>query len=443
MKQEIVLVGLNHCTAPVAIRELITFPGNEDGATTRKFLAIRGVSEAVVISTCNRSEALLVAEAAPHIAEDVIQLISDIHRVPAESFSKFLYLKRGRDAVHHVFRVASSLDSMVLGEPQILGQVKEGYRRASYANATGPILNRLMHKAFFTAKRVRNETGVALAAVSVAYVAVELAKKILGDLKSACVLLIGAGEMAELAARHLVGHVANPPIVLNRTLENACVLADRLNGRADTLDALKHYLLEADVVITSTGSCESLIRKDHVEKIMKKRRYRPLFIIDIALPRDVEPSVNELDGVYLYNIDDLQTIAAENLTERRQEAMRAEKIVDEETAKFMEWTASLSCTPTLVAIRNKLEEIRLSELARSNGKLAGLTPEQREAVEIITRSIVNKIAHYPISCLKRTKSKTKQSLYLDVAQELFALSGETDTSSQEDDQQEKKRQDET
>ncbi len=442
MKQEIVLVGLNHCTAPVSIRELITFPGNEDGATTRRFLTIRGVSEAVVVSTCNRSEVLLVAEIAAHVTDKVIQLVSDIHGVPEKSFSKFLYVKRGRDAVHHLFRVAASLDSMVLGEPQILGQVKEGYRRATYANATGPILNRLMHKAFFTAKRVRSETGVALAAVSVAYVAVELAKKILGDLKSACVLLLGAGEMAELAARHLVGHVTNPPVVLNRTLENACLLANRLNGRADTLDALTHYLLEADVIITSTGSCESLIRKDQVEKIMKKRRYRPLFLIDIALPRDVEPSVNELDGVYLYNIDDLQTIAAENLTERRHEAMRAEKIVDEETAKFMEWTVSLSCTPTLVGIRNKLEEIRLSELARCNGKLAGLTPEQRETVEIITRSIVNKIAHYPISCLKRTKSKAKQSLYVDVAQELFALSGETDLSSQEDNDLEKKRGDE-
>jgi len=443
MKQEIVLVGLNHCTAPVAIRELITFPGNENGDTTKKFLSTKGVVEAIVISTCNRSEVLLVVDEEPHITKQIIKLISDVHGVPAESFSNFLYLKRGQEAVHHVFRVASSLDSMVLGEPQILGQVKDGYRRATYVSATGPILNRLMHKAFFTAKRVRNETGVALAAVSVAYVAVELAKKILGDLKSACVLLLGAGEMAELAARHLAGHVTNPPIVLNRTLENACSLANRLNGRADTLDTLNHYLLEADVVITSTGSCESLIQQDQVEKIMKKRRYRPLFLIDIALPRDVEPTVNELDGVYLYNIDDLQTIAAENLTERRQEAMSAEKIVEEETAKFMEWTLSLSCTPTLVAIRNRLEEIRRSELARSNGKLSNLTPDQREAVEIITRSIVNKIAHYPMSFLKKTRSRSKQSLYLDVAQKLFALGSETEVSAKEGDDREKKRRDET
>ena len=439
MKEEIVLVGLNHCTAPVAIRELITFPGNEDGAATRKFLSIRGVTEAVVISTCNRSEVLLVAEEPERIIGEAIKLISDVHGVPTEAFANFLYLKSGQEAVHHLFRVASSLDSMVLGEPQILGQVKDGYRRATYVNATGPILNRLMHKAFFTAKRVRNETGVSLAAVSVAYVAVELARKILGDLKSACVLLLGAGEMAELAARHLAGHVTNPPIILNRSLENACKLANRLNGRADTLDALNHYLLEADVVITSTGSCESLIRKAHVEKIMKKRRYRPLFLIDIALPRDVEPGVNNLDGVYVYNIDDLQTIAAENLTERRHEALKAEKIVEEETAKFMEWLLSLSCTPTLVAIRQKLEEIRLSELARSNGKLSDLTPYQREAVEIMTRAIVNKIAHYPTSFLKRTKSRSKQSLYLDVAQKLFGLgAGESQPHTEENNGQEKK-----
>ncbi len=443
MKQEIVLVGLNHCTAPVAIREQITFPGNESGATTKKFLSIKGVTEAIVISTCNRSEVLLVAEEYHHAMDEAIKLISKVHGVAVGSFANFLYLKKGREAVHHVFRVASSLDSMVLGEPQILGQVKDSYRRATYVSATGPILNRLMHKAFFTAKRVRNETGVALAAVSVAYVAVELAKKILGDLSSASVVLLGAGEMAELAARHLASHVANPPTILNRTLENACVLANRLNGRADTLDSMANYLLEADVVITSTGSCENLIKKDQVEKIMKKRRYRPLFLIDIAIPRDVEPAVNDLDGVYLYNIDDLQAIAAENLTERRQEAIRAEKIVEEETTKFMEWILSLTSTPILVAVRQKLEEIRLSELARSNGKLANLTPDQREAVEIITRAIVNKIAHYPVSFLKKTKSGPKQSLYLDVVQKLFALDSEVDTLTEERYSKRKNHQDET
>jgi glutamyl-tRNA reductase len=278
-----------------------------------------------------------------------------------------------------------------------------------------------MHKAFFTAKRVRNETGIGLTAISVAYVAVELARKILGDLRDKSVHLIGAGEMAELAARHLVGCVEKPPVVLNRTLENACVLAERLKGQADTLSALDNYLVEADVVITSTGSCEALIRKDQMAKIMKRRRFKPLFIIDIAIPRDVDPTVNELDGVYLYNIDDLQAVAAENLTQRKQEALRAEKIVAEETSKFIDWTSSLSLTPTVVAIRKRLEEIRTTELARSNGKLADLTPEQRAAVEMITRSIINKIAHYPVSFLKRAKSRTSQSLYLDVAQRLFQL----------------------
>jgi glutamyl-tRNA reductase len=400
---------------------MITFPGNEDGELSRKFLSEGKVREALIISTCNRSEVLLVAENVFGMIEGIIELIGRIHGIQSSSFRDFLYVKTGGDAVQHIFRVSSSLDSMVLGEPQILGQVKEGYRRAGSAKATGPILNRLMHKAFFTAKRVRNETGIGLAAISVAYVAVELARKILGDLRDKSVHLIGAGEMAELAARHLAGCVERPPVVLNRTLENACILAERLKGQADTLSALDNYLVEADVVITSTGSCEALIRKDQMAKIMKRRRFRPLFMIDIALPRDVDPTVNELDGVYLYNIDDLQAVAAENLTQRKQEALRAEKIVAEETSKFMNWTSSLSLTPTVVAIRKKLEEIRTSELARSNGKLADLTSEQRAAVEMVTRSIINKIAHYPVSFLKRAKSRTNQSLYLDVAQRLFQL----------------------
>ena len=311
MNATILVIGLNHSTAPVAIREKITFPGDLDGGVTRQVASIEGVEEAMILSTCNRAEIIAMTNEVSAAAPRVVDAIGAMHHVQQETFRDYLYIKEGRDAVQHVFRVSSSLDSMVVGEPQIIGQVKEGYRRATSVNATGPMLNRLMHRAFFTAKRVRNETGVGMAAVSVAYVAVELAEKILGSLNDKSVMLIGAGEMAELAARHLVSQVEKPLLVVNRTYETACALAGQFRGCAAAMDKLDEGLVDADVVITSTGSCEALIRTPQMKRIMKQRRFRPIFLIDIAIPRDVDPSVNDLDGVYLYNIDDLQAVVEE------------------------------------------------------------------------------------------------------------------------------------
>jgi glutamyl-tRNA reductase len=423
MNATILVVGLNHSTAPVAIRERVTFPGDESGQVTRRVTDIEGVEEAMILSTCNRAEIIAMTSEAESAGQKVVETIGAIHHLDPGTLEEYLYVKEGSEAVRHVFRVSSSLDSMVVGEPQILGQVKEGYRKATNVNATGPILNRLMHRAFFTAKRVRSETGVGIAAVSVAYVAVELAEKILGDLKNKSVLLIGAGEMAELAARHLVNQVEKPLVVVNRTFEKACSLAGEFRGCAAAMDQLEDGLVDADVVITSTGSCEALITQQQMQVVMKRRRYRPVFLIDIAIPRDVEPSVNDLDGVYLYNIDDLQAVVEENLGERRQEALRAETIVAEEVKKFLDWTKSLDSAPTIVAFREKLEEIRTGELARLNGKLSGLGPSEREAVEMVTRSIINKIAHDPISFLKRAGMRSKGKIYLDAAQRLFNLDG--------------------
>lgn len=422
MNTEILVVGLNHRTAPVEVRERITYPGNSNGQMTRLFLEIDGVSEALIISTCNRAEVVVAGTCDERTLSRILDTVSTIHDIPREFFENYLYSRQGAEAVSHIFRVAASLDSMVLGEPQILGQVKEGYRLAASVNATGPILNRLMHRAFFTAKRVRTETGVGLAGVSVAYVAVELAKKILGNLQDKAVLLVGAGEMAELAARHLSSQVRTPPVIVNRTIENACTLAGMLNGLARGMDQLEDCLAQTDVAITSTGSCETLITSAHMTRVMRRRRNKPIFIIDIAVPRDVEISVNDIDGVYLYNIDDLQSVVAENVEERSQEAIRAETIVAEETAKFIDWSKCLDSTPTIVAIRRRLEEIRANELARSNGKLSSLNPAQREAVEMITKSIINKIAHDPIAFLKRAKSRPKRNLYLDIAQRMFNVS---------------------
>lgn len=433
MSAEILVIGLNHKTAPVEIRERITFPGDHEGRVTRHVADLEGIDEAIILSTCNRAEIICSAEDPLGCTEHLICAIGTIHGMDPEPFRKYLYIKAGPDAIRHVFRVAASLDSMVVGEPQILGQVKEAYRRATVVNATGPILNRLMHRAFFTAKRVRNETGVAMAAVSVAYVAVELAGKILGDLQDKTVLLIGAGEMAELAARHLVTHVRKPLVVVNRTYETACELAESFRGSALAMDKLEDALTEADVVITSTGSCEPLITSQNMKSVMRRRRYRPVFLIDIAIPRDVAPQVNDLDGVYLYNIDDLQAVVDENLGERRQEALRGETIVAQEVSKFVDWTKTLESAPTIIAFRDKLEAIRAGELARLNGKLSKLDPQDRETVEAITRSIINKIAHDPISFLKKVGSRTKRNTYLDIAQRMFRLEGLTvDTETREE-----------
>jgi glutamyl-tRNA reductase len=434
MSDGILVVGLNHVTALVEIREKVTFPGDEEGKLTQLFSEVAGVEEVMIVSTCNRGEVVALTEDPLISAERVIEMIGRVHGLDHQSLRQYLYVKSGEEAVRHVFRVASSLDSMVVGEPQILGQVKEGYRRATMVNATGPILNRLLHRAFFTAKRVRNETGVGLAAVSVAYVAVELAGKILGDLKDKSVLLIGAGEMAELAARHLAGQVKKPVVVINRTFENACSLAKQLEGSAVRMERLEEGLADADVVITSTGSCEPLITRPLMKDVVRRRRHRPIFLIDIAIPRDVEPGVNDFDSVYLYNIDDLQTVADENMGERRQEAVRGEGIVREEVVKFMNWTVGLDSAPTIVALRDKLEAIRARELERSNGKLSGLNPAQRETVELITRSIINKIAHTPISFLKSAGSAQKKNLYLDAAQKMFGLDGLTLHSDPEDEE---------
>jgi glutamyl-tRNA reductase len=425
MNSVILVIGLNHSTAPVQIRERITFPGDDEGRVTRSFADVGGVEEAMILSTCNRAEIIATAENPVESREKIISAIASVHGIDPEPLKSFLYVKEGSEAIRHVFRVAASLDSMVVGEPQILGQVKEGYRRAANVNATGPILNRLMHRAFFTAKRVRSETGIGTAAVSVAYVAVELAKKILGELRDKAVLLMGAGEMAELAATHLAGHVERPIIVINRTLENACSLARSLSGAALSMEQLEEGLVGADVVIASTGSCEPVILKNQMKDVMRRRRFRPIFLIDIAMPRDVEPTVNDLDGVYLYNIDDLQAVVEENLGERREEAICGERIVEEEVVKFVNWAASLDSTPTIVALKEKLETIRTGELARINGKLAGLSPAEREAVEMITRSIVNKIAHDPIAYLKNAGARSRGNLYLDIAQRLFKLDGLT------------------
>ncbi len=421
MNGAIVIIGLNHSTASVKVRERITFPGDEQGALTKMFAALPGVDEVVILSTCNRAEIMAVTDGSIETRDRIIRRMASIHKLEASELLGYLYVYTNVEAVEHLFSVTASLDSMVLGEPQILGQVKGAYRKASDAKTTGPILNRMLHRSFFTAKRVRTETDIGASAVSVACVAIDLAKKILGDLIDKWILLVGAGEMAELAARLLSNQVRKPLTVVNRTFENACCLAAQFSGQAMEIEHLQTALAQADVVVTSTSSCEPVVRADQMQKVMKLRKNRPIFFVDIAIPRDVAVDVNDIDNVYVYNIDDLQSVAAENLEDRRGEAKKAGVIIEEEVTKFIHWVDTLESTPTIISFLDKLESIRTREISRLNGKLSHLSTEQREAIEILTKAMINKIAHEPITFLKKNSVGGKSKEYLDVTQRLFCL----------------------
>jgi glutamyl-tRNA reductase len=329
------------------------------------------------------------------------------------------------DAVRHIFRVASSLDSMVVGEPQILGQVKEAFRHAAVKErSTGVILNRLMHKTFHVAKRVRTETGISETAVSISYAAVELAKKIFYGLDGRSALLIGAGEMAELAAKHLVGNGVKELYVVNRSFDRAVELAGSIGGKAALFDEMEEQLVKADIVISSTAATEYIITADMIKKILRKRKNRPLFLIDIAVPRDIDPGVNSLGNCFLYDIDDLKEVVNENSSQRMQEAVIAERIVEEEVIKFGKWLSTLDVVPTIVLLKEKIEEIRRAELKRSMSQLQGLTEGQIAAIETLTISMAEKILNDPILALKSISSRSSKESFIDITKRLFNLDKE-------------------
>ena len=418
---EIGLIGLNHKTAPVELREKLSAACTQTGPAVEVLKALPTVQETLFLTTCNRVEILFTAEGLDEAFKGFLETWSrDLHQAPAE-LQGCIYTYRADEAVRHLFRVAASLDSLVVGEPQILGQIKEAYREASQSRSTGVILNRLLHRAFSTAKRIRTETGIADHAVSISFAAVELAKKIFQELAGKKVLLIGAGEMAELAAEHLLNNKVAEIVVANRTLERAQELAHRWRGRAVPLEEVPSVLVQTDIVISSTGSPDLLIQRSQVKAIMKQRRQRPLFFIDIAVPRDIDPGVNDLDNVYLYDIDDLQGVVTQNMAARKNEAVEAERIVQEEAVKFRTWLNGLEIVPTIVALRQKLEEIRLGELKRAGGVLQELTPDQLKAVELVSQSMVNKILHDPITFLKRAGNRQQVSEQVDLAQKVFNL----------------------
>ena len=400
----IILVGLNHKTAPIEVRERLAFTDAACAETLQTLVDGELISEGLIVSTCNRVEVLAATRGVSGAegTERISSFLSETRRVPSQFFGEHLYTHADDEAVRHIFRVASSLDSMVVGEPQVLGQVRRAYSNAVTAGTAGRILHRLVHHALRVAKRVRSETGIAASAVSISFTAVELGRKIFGSLKGTTVLVIGAGEMAELAAQHLAGAGASRILVTNRTTETAEQLANKIKGTALDFSSLPAHLAEADIVVCSTASDEYVVTQEMAREALSARRQRPAFFIDISVPRNVDPAVGELDNLFVFDVDDLEAVVASNIREREREAERAELIVESEVMQFQQALRSLDLGPTVAALRQKLEEIALAELKRQRGRLGELTPEQERAVEALLMSTVNKISHPIINRLRRS-----------------------------------------
>ena len=418
------LLGVSHKTAPVELRERLDFTSRDLGAAVEALAARPAAAESVVLSTCNRSEVYVAAPDVSRAHDELVSFLSDFHQVPAQVFVPHVFALEDVDAVRHLFRVAAGLDSLVVGEPQILGQVKEAYATASERHASGPLLNKLFHTSFGVGKRVRTETGVGEGAVSVSYAAVQLARKIFGKLAGRRVLVIGAGEMGKLTAQHLRAHGVGEIVITSRTHARAAELAAAIDGIAAPWTELMNVLAPADIVITATGSQTPVLGRAQIESVMGRRRRDPLFIIDIAIPRDVDPAAGEIEHVFLYNVDDLQTIVRENLSRRSSEIDRAEAIVNEEVGRFMAWHRSRGAIPTVVALRQRFETIRRTELDRLDGKLAGLPPEARARVDEVTRLIMEKLLLEPTEQLKALPDKETQAVYAEAVNRLFGLRAE-------------------
>ena len=417
----ILLIGLNHKTAPLAVREKLFAGCEERPSLLSDVLALPGVQETLYISTCNRIELVCVMDGEKETIQGAKRFVSQSGGLTDQEVADCIYVYRDVEAIRHMFRVAASLDSLVMGETQILGQVKEAYRQALKQNATGLVLNRLMHRSFRTAKRVRTETAIASNPVSVSFAAVELAKKIFGALAGKKILLIGAGEMAELTGVHLIANGAEEITVANRSSAQGIALADKFHGKAISLENLDAALGDADIVISSTGAASYVVTQESVRNSMRKRKNRLLFLIDIAVPRDIEPAADSIENVYLYNIDNLQDIVDENMAGRKKEALKAEAIVEEEVIHYNSWIKELEAVPTIVLLRSKAEEIVQKELEKSQGFLQKLSAEDRENVDSLVKSVVNKILHAPVAVMKEESSEVSSKGIVDAVRQLFRL----------------------
>ncbi len=416
---EIVVVGVNHKAAPVQVREHLAFTPSQMEAA---LAALREKTpEAVILSTCNRTEIYAVVPSAEAGVIEITSFLADFHGSPSARFAPYLFSLRGREAVSHLFAVASGLDSMILGEPQILGQVREAYLAALAQDTAGTLLSWIFHHAMKVGKQVRTDTNISRSAVSVSHAAVELAKKVLGSLADHSVLLVGAGEMGQLAARNLLDNGCERLVVTNRTYSRAAELASRIRAAPAEFARLPQLLTEVDVVISATGAPNFVLNAGMVREAMPHRADRPLLLIDIAVPRDVDPQVRELDRVFLHDIDDLQAVCAANLEERRKEVDHAQEIIDAEVDLFESWWGSLQVVPTIRALRDRAEEIRQAELQKAISRMGDLSDRQRSVLEALTIGIVNKMLHQPTVRLKAHGGNGANASYVQILRDLFAL----------------------
>lgn len=427
-----VLIGVNHKSAPLQVRERLAIPAARLQEATLSLLSVPCVREGMILSTCNRVEFLTYQEPAQ---ADLLEFIQNYFAVGKEAMHPYIYEYRASEVVRHVFRVASSLDSLVVGEPQILGQVKESYSLARSIGGINTNLDPLMQRAFTVARKVRNQTSIGISSVSIASVAVDLARKIFGSLQGKTVLLMGAGKMGELAARSMMQQGASTIYVCNRTYERAVELACKFSGvRSESgsatgqtaivqpisYDLLHQYAATADIIVSSTGAADPIFKRAHAEKYMQRRKQRPMFFIDIAVPRDVDPEINSVEGIFVYNIDDLQAVAVSNMSSRTKEAMEAEAIIRDEVERYTLRMQSLNGVPSIVALQQTLEDVRQNEMRRMAPRLAQLSDEQLQAVEQMTRALVHKLQHAPIQAIKRAAQEGDRET-LAVIQSVFDL----------------------
>jgi glutamyl-tRNA reductase len=417
----LVIIGLNHKSAPVEIREKLSFPAQSIGEPLKSLTNHYGMNEGVILSTCNRVEVVAITPDMEQGEWQVKRFLSDYHNIPLEKLDEHLYSYFGEEAVKHIFRVAAGLDSMVMGEPQILGQVKDSYSHAIEHDTAGIIINKLYHKVFQVAKRIRTETRIGESAVSISFAAVELARKIFGELAGKAVMLVGAGEMAELAAKHLLSNGMREILVANRTYEKAVELVKGFGGSAIAFDEFPRYLKSVDIVIASTGATNFIISPDQITEALRERKSRPMFFIDISVPRNIDPQVNDIEHAYVYDVDDLQGVVEANMNERAGEAELAEEIIEEEIEKFYRWIRSLDVVPTIITLRQYCDNIRKTELGKALGAMRDLTKKEEKALDAMTSAIVNKIIHNAIVHLKKDANKIEGDRYVDTIRKLFDL----------------------
>lgn len=418
----ILLYGVNQKSAPLDLRERLVVPEGSLVAAVQRLVGADAVEEGLILSTCNRTELLVNGETG-RARESLRRFLMDQGGISPEELDPHSYCHQDLDAVRHLFRVAASLDSLIVGEPQILGQVKEAYAAAHAAGGVRSVLDALLQRAFSVAKRVRTETAIARAPVSIAHAAAARAREIFGDLKTSQVLILGAGKMARIAAQHLASDGVGGITVVNRSYQRGADLARELGAVALSWDSLESVLEKADVVLVSTGAPHHVIDREDAQRVARARRGRPVFFIDIAVPRNVDPRVDELDNVYVYDIDDLKSVAEAGLRERQQEARVAESIIDREASAYVEWMRTLEVTPTIVELRQHLHALGAAEMERFRSRMGGLTPEQERAVEEFRTALLNKILHPPTQALKRTARRPGGAGLVAFLREAFGLDG--------------------